>query len=144
MTHFRDEVRIEAPVERVWALFLDTSHWGYWMPRRRTSEVSGPLDRVGTTYVQSERLMGVEMKWTTEVVEVEPLRLIHVHSDYGPNDNYYRFESDGEATRLVIESDYELPGELPGFLKDLMTTDWMERNVRRVCLGELHVGRWPE
>lgn len=144
MKHFRDEVRMEAPVERAWMLFVDTSLWADWMPRRRTLDVTGPLDRVGTTYVQSERFMGVEMKWTNEVVEVEPMRLIHVHSDYGPMDSYFRFEPLGEATRLVIESDCEIPDTLPGFLEDLMRTDWMERNVRRMCLGDLHPWRWPE
>ena len=144
MTHYHDEVRIEAPVEQVWAYFLDTSHWDDWMPHRRTSDVSGPLDSVGTTYVQSERLMGVEMQWTNEVVEVEPLRLIHVHCDYVPNDSFFRFEPDGDATRLIIESDYQVPSELSGFLRDLMSSSWVEHSVRRMCLGQLHEGRRPE
>lgn len=132
MQHFHDEVRMEAPVEQVWAFFLDTSHWAAWMPRRRTSDLSGPLDRVGTTYVQSTQFMGHEMTWTNEVVEVEPLRLIHVHSDYGPIDSYFRFEPDGEATHLVVDSDYAMPARMTGFLEDLMRTGWMERTVRRM------------
>ena len=132
MQHYHHEVRIEAPVEHVWSFFGDASHWDDWMPRRKTSDFSGPLDQVGTTYVQSMKLMGFEMKWTTEVVEVEPQRLVHVHSDYGPMDNYFRFEPDGEATRLSIDSDYEMPGKMPGFIKDLMAKGWMERNMRRM------------
>lgn len=132
MTHFHDEVRIEAPVDQAWALFLDTSTWAAWMPQRKTLDVSGPLDHVGTTYSQTARLMGVDLQWTNEVVEVEPLRLIHVHSDYGPSDSYYRFVPDGEVSHLVIDSYYEAPDAVPGFLKDLMRTAWMEREVRRV------------
>ncbi len=132
MQHYHHEVRIEAPVEQVWAFFGDTTHWDDWMPRRKTSDVSGPLDKVGTTYVQSTKLMGFEMKWTTEIVEVEPLRLVHAHSDYGPMDNYFRFEPDGEGTRLSIDSDYEWPGKMPGFIMDLMAKGWMERNMARM------------
>ena len=66
-------VRVEAPVERVWAL-LRTAHWQDWMPRAKISDFSGPVDKVGTTYVQSMKLMGFEMKSTTVVVEVEPPR----------------------------------------------------------------------
>lgn len=132
MNHFHDQIRIEAPVEHVWAYFIDMSNWEDWMPRRKTSDVSGPLDTVGTTYVQSTRLMGFEMKWTTEVVEVEPQRLIHVHSDDGPMDNYFRFESDSEATRIEFDSDYDWPGRMPAFIMDLMATGWMERNVRKM------------
>ena len=132
MNHFHDEVRIEAPLEHVWALFLDVSRWADWMPRRTTSAISGPPDEVGPTYVQSMQLKGREMPWTSAVVEVEPRRLIHVHSDYGPSDSYFHFEPDGEATHLLIDSEYEVPDSMPGFLQDLMSTSWMERNVRRM------------
>jgi ligand-binding SRPBCC domain-containing protein len=132
MKHFHHEVRIEAPVEHVWAFFGDTTHWEDWMPRRKTTDISGPLDQVGTTYVTSTKLMGVEQKWTTEIVEVEPPRLVRMHSDYGPMDNTFRFEPDGEATNLVFDSDYEMPGKMPDFLKDLMFTGWMERNLHRM------------
>ena len=132
MKHLHDEVRIDAPVKHVWAFYRDTSHWEDWMPRARCSDFSGPVDEVGTTYVETMRLMGFEMKQTSEVVEVEPLRLIHEHSDNGPMDTYLRFEPDGEATRVVVESDYEMPGKLPGFVKDLMSKSWVERQTHQM------------
>jgi uncharacterized protein YndB with AHSA1/START domain len=130
MEHFRDEIRIEAPVEHVWKFYCDASHWPDWMPRGETKDFSGPVDQVGTTYVQSMRLMGYEMKSTMKIVEVEPLRLIHERSDWGPQDNYLRFQPEGDATLFTIESDWEWPGHIPGFLKDLARKGWMERNVR--------------
>jgi uncharacterized membrane protein len=78
------------------------------------------------------RLMGVEMKATATVVEVEPLRLYHEHTDMGPMDIFYRFEPEGDATRLIVESHYQLPGMLPGFIKDLMSKDWVERHERQM------------
>ena len=76
--------------------------------------------------------MGFEMKQTYKVVEVEPLRLIHEHTDNGPVDTFMRFERDGEATRLVCDSDWDVPGILPGFLKDLAAKGWVERNTRQM------------
>ena len=132
MNHMREEIRIEAPVEHVWALFCDTSRWKDWMPRGEFSGFSGPIDQVGTTYVESMRLMGFEMKATATVVEVEPMRLYHEHADTGPMDIFFRFEPDGDATRLVVESHYQLPRMLPGFVKDLMSKSWVERQERQM------------
>jgi hypothetical protein len=94
------------------------------MPRAKHSDFSGPVDKVGTTYVETMRLMGFEMKSTSTVVEVEPLRLYHEHTDTGPMDTFLRFEPDGDATRLILDSDWEMPGKLPGFIKDLVTKGW--------------------
>ena len=130
MQHMREEVRIEAPVEHVWKFYCDTSNWTDFLPRGTFSEVSGPVDKVGTTYVQSMKLMGFEMSQTIEVVEVEPLRYIHEHSDTGPMENHIRLEPDGAATNIVFESDWEMPGKIPGFIKDLVSKGWAERNFR--------------
>ena len=135
MDHMREEIRIEAPVEHVWAFLCDTSRWHDWAPRQETSDWSGPYDRVGTTYISKMKMMGFEAKQTYTVLEVEPLKLIHEHSDTGPMANFYRFEPEGDATRLIIESDWEMPGLIPGFIKNLMTKNWIERNVRHM-LGD--------
>ncbi len=66
---------------------------------------------------------------------MEPLKLIHEHTDQGPMDNFYRFEPEGDATRLIIECDYEMPGHIPGFIKNLMTKTWVERQTRHMLGG---------
>jgi uncharacterized protein YndB with AHSA1/START domain len=133
MEHFRGEIRIEAPVEHVWAFMCDPSHLEDWT-RAKTSDVSGPLDQVGTTFVQTGRMMGFESKTTCTVVEVEPLRLHRVRGEPGPWDMTWRAEREGDATRLILESDYELPGHIPGFVKNLMTKGWMEGNVHKILV----------
>ena len=132
MQHLHEEVRIDAPVEHVWDFYCDTSNWKDFLPRGEFSDFSGPVDKVGTTYVATMRLMGFEMKQTFEIVEVEPLRLIHEHTDSGPMDNTIRLEPDGDATRVVMESDWAMPGKVPGFITDFVGKGWVERNTRNV------------
>lgn len=131
MMHFREDIRVEAPVEHVWACFSDTSRWEEWMPAT-FSEFSGPVDEVGTTFVQTVRVMGFEQKLTGTVLEFEPLRLYHEHVEPGPFDSTFRCEPDGDATRLVFETDYALPAQLPGFVKRVVNSGWIERNHRKM------------
>lgn len=138
MEHFGDSIHIDAPIEHVWAFYMDTSHWPDWMPRAHLSDFSGPLDQVGTTYVGSMKVMGHEMKSTYTVVEVVPQRLYHERSEWGPGDNYIRFEPEDGGTRLTMEADYAMPAHLPGFIKDLLAKGWIQRQTRQM-LGDLKV-----
>ena len=130
MDHIRQEILVEAPVDHVWTFLCDTSHWSDWMPRGQFSDFSGPYDQVGTTYLSTMKMMGFEWKQTNTVLEVEPLKLIHEHTDdQGSMDTYFRLEPDGDATRVVVESDYEMPGHLPAVLKSFMTKSFFERQM---------------
>lgn len=136
MEHFQDSIHIAAPVEHVWAFYLDTSHWRDWMPRAEYMEFSGPLDQVGTTYVGGMRIMGHEMKATYKVVEIVPQKLYREQSsDWGAMENRIRFEPEGDGTLLTVDSDYEMPGHLPKIVTDLMSKHWMERQVHQM-LGD--------
>ena len=132
MEHIREEIRVEAPVEHVWAFLCDTSRWHDWMPRGEFSDFSGPYDQVGTTYAWKMKMMGFEMKGTSTVLEVDPLKLIHEKTDESLEDNYFRFEPDGDATRVIIDSNFNVPGHIPGFLKKLLTKSFMERQTRHM------------
>jgi uncharacterized membrane protein len=136
MEHIKLETHIEAPVEHVWAYLCDTSRWHDWIPRQETSDWSGRYDQVGTTYVSSMKMMGFEWKQTNTVLEVEPLKLVHEHThDQGSMDTYFRLEPEGDTTRVTVESDYEMPGHIPGILKNLMTKTFFERQMRHM-LGD--------
>jgi uncharacterized protein YndB with AHSA1/START domain len=130
MNHIHDAVRIEAPVDQVWAFMCDPAHLHDWSPQAEYSDFSGPLDQPGTTLVQHWRIMGFEMKGTMKVLEAEPRRLLHLRNDAGPTDMVFRFEPEGHATLLVLDSDYEMPRHLPAFVQNLMSRSYVERNVR--------------
>jgi carbon monoxide dehydrogenase subunit G len=136
MDHIEIETRVEAPVEHVWAFLCDKSRWQDWIPRQETSDFSGPYDQVGTTYLSTMKMMGFEWKSTNTVVEVDPLKLIREHTDdNGSMDTCFRLEPEGDATRVIVESDYEMPGHIPGALKRLMTKSFFERQSRHM-LGD--------
>jgi uncharacterized membrane protein len=129
MEHMREEIVVQAPIDHVWQFYCDTSRWRDWMPRMESAEFSGPVDQIGTEYVMRGKMLGFEFKGKYRIVEVEPHKLIHEHtSDNGVQDNYLRFEREGDATRLILDSDYTLPAHLPGF----MTRGFFERSVRNM------------
>jgi uncharacterized membrane protein len=129
MDHIRLDVLVDAPLEHVWEFYCDTTRWHDWMPRMQTLEISGPVDQVGTTYVMHGKMLGFEFKAKYTILEVEPHKLIHERTtDNGVQDNYLRFEREGDATRVTIDSDYTLPAHLPSF----MTKGFFERNMRNM------------
>ncbi|HEX6129293.1 MAG TPA: SRPBCC family protein [Candidatus Limnocylindria bacterium] len=132
MERIREEIRIEAPVDQVWTFLCDTSRWHDWMPRGEFSDFSGPYDQVGTTYAWKMKMMGFEMKGTTTVLEVQPLKLIHDHTDEAHQDTYFRLEPEGDATRVIVETEYEMPGIIPGFLQSVFTKSFFERQTRHM------------
>jgi carbon monoxide dehydrogenase subunit G len=106
------------------------------MPRvSYLGDFSGPLDKVGTTYVGAMKIMGHEFRTKYEVVEIVPQRLYHERHDFGPGDNRIRFEPEGEGTLVTVVSDHEMPGHLPKVIQELMTKHWMERQVTQM-LGD--------
>ena len=128
MNHIHMETRIEAPVEHVWAYLCDPSHMDDWSMGKW--DFSGPSDQVGTTLIQTGRMMGFESKTTWSVVEVESTRLLHLRTAPDPGDLFFRMEPEGDATHLTVETDYEMPGHMPGFLKNLMSKSFVERQMR--------------
>jgi hypothetical protein len=129
MNRIHEEIRIEAPIEHVWAFLCDATRWHDWDPRTEYSEISGPLDQVGSTFVGAVRVMGFEMKSTMKVIEVEKPRLLRFKSDMGSF--AYRFEPEGPVTRMTCEGEFEMPGHVPGFIQKLISKGWMERATRQ-------------
>ena len=134
MQHIRDEISIEAPAEHVWSYLTDGSNWDEIQPRAKHTDFSGPLDQVGTTFVQTSKMMGFESKYTVTVDEVERPRLCRLSAEPGPWSMTWRLEPEGETTNLILESEYDIPGPLPGALKNLMNKAWMEGSVRKMLL----------
>ncbi len=134
MHRIHETIRIDAPVEHVWSFLCDTARWPDWDPRSDFSDFSGPIDTVGTTFVETMHLLGHDLKGTHEVIDVSPERLLHIRGELGPTNIFYRFEPEGDATLAAVEGTFETPGDLPSDIQALVSRHWMERYTHQQLL----------
>ena len=67
----RDEILIDAPLERVWGLHTDISSWSEWLPDIDASTIEGRL-AVGTVFRWQTYGMSIE----STIQEIDPPRRI--------------------------------------------------------------------
>jgi uncharacterized protein YndB with AHSA1/START domain len=102
MAHYTISTHVAAPVERVFALWTNLARMGDWVGGvTGVSDVSGPINRVGTTYV----VHFGPMKSPTEILEVDPPRRFVTR--FGNwllrGRSSATFEPEGEGTRVTQE-----------------------------------------
>ena len=103
MARVEESVKINRPVDTVFAYTTEAKSWPKWqsfiMEAEQTSP--GPMG-VGTTFKGTNRMMGRSMKWTAKVTEHEPNRkwaksitcgsmLIEEHVTYDPIEGHIKF-----------------------------------------------------
>ena len=132
MPQVRHEFRIDAPVDRVWAVAIDASRIPEWQTNMvEVRDVTGRLDQVGARYTAVNRLAGRTLEGEWEVAKVEPNRLLELTGKApggGRATNRVRFIPTDGATGMEVELDYELPG---GFLGQFANRLIVERSLQR-------------
>lgn len=136
MGDVRFTAEIVAPLERVFGLHVDPARVPEWFPGVRAIEdVSGPLDRIGTTYrLRFNRLLSGRC----EVVAVDPPRMHSRTWSSRPLGSAGRatmrfFEGRNGRTRIDFHATYTLPfGPLGRFADRLARVrSRAERDMRR-------------
>lgn len=128
-------VDIAAPLEVCWELNADATRLTEWNPSvLEVRDVTGRLDRVGTTYTGVIRAMGQRFAGHNRVTRVEPGRLIETEGT-GVAGARARvrvtFEPRGTLTRVIVTIDYELPGGPLGAIAGrLFATRQLEEQLR--------------
>jgi uncharacterized protein YndB with AHSA1/START domain len=102
MAHYTISTHVSAPPEHVYALWTNLARMGEWVGGvTGVSDISGPVDRAGTTYV----VHFGPMKSPTTVLEAEPPRLFT--TKFGNwllrGRSSATFEPDGDGTRVTQE-----------------------------------------
>ena len=102
MARYTVSTHVAAPPERVFALWTDLDRMREWVGGvTRVSDVSGPLDRVGTTWV----VHFGPVKSPTTILEVDPPR--RFVTKFGSwvlrGRSAATFEPDGAGTRITQE-----------------------------------------
>jgi uncharacterized membrane protein len=102
-------LRIEAPVERVYAYWRDFQHFPRWMSHVREVRDLGD----GRYHWVVDGPAGVPVEWDSELTQASEDRELAWRSVEGSdveNAGRVRFEPDGEGTRVRIQLSYAPPG----------------------------------
>lgn len=136
---YEHSVRIERPVEDVYAYVMDVSNAPAWMPWVDEVAIDNDVEPDGIAVGQRRRLkqtdFGIQSETVIEAVAVDPARYVEFKTVRGPVDfsGTYRFEDEGGATTLTRSYRVELDGIrslLESFVEKRMLARWdadMER-----------------
>jgi uncharacterized membrane protein len=132
MPEVRDEFRIEASPDRVWAVAIDASRIPEWQTNVvEVRDVTGRLDQLGTRYTTVNRIAGRPLEGEWEVTKAEPNRLLELTGKApggGRAVNTVTFTPSEGRTDVTVELEYELPG---GFLGQFANRLFVERALQR-------------
>jgi uncharacterized membrane protein len=151
MGHVRQMGHVDASADQAFALSIDAKRIPEWNSSvSETKDVSGPLDKVGASYVAILKLGGRRLESRWEVSKVEKPRLLEFTGSApggGRATAITRIESVAGGADLTIEVDYELPGGFVGGMADkLFVERAIERDVKHsvenfkaICEAEVGV-----
>jgi uncharacterized membrane protein len=132
MPQVREQIRIDAPVDRIWAIGADAGRIPEWQTNVvAIKEVTGPIDQVGTRYTAVNRLLGREIEGQWEITRAEYARALEIKGTApggGRAVQRVTYRPAGGGTDVTVELDYELPG---GFLGQFANRLFVERAVQR-------------
>jgi len=123
---------VRAPIQRVYAAYVDPALMPKWMGIKAVTDVSGPLDRPGTTFV--EVVFGPHRP-NTEVLAAEPPALHDMggRSIRGIGWRWTaRFAVKDDGTEITFDAEVNFPaGVIAGVLRRTQEGGRMERGTRR-------------
>ena len=123
---------VRAPIQRVYAAYVDPALMPKWMGIKKVTNASGPLDRPGTTFV--EVVFG-PYRPRTEVMAAEP-PVLH---DMGGRAfrgiqwrRTARFAVKDDGTEITLDTEVTFPaGLISGLLRRSQEGGRMERGTRQ-------------
>jgi uncharacterized protein YndB with AHSA1/START domain len=127
--HFSQFVR--APLERVYAAYIDPALMPKWMGIKAISDVSGPLDRAGTTFVETVYPL---YRPHTEVLAAERPVLHAMGGRAGLGIGWRwtaHFAAKDDGTEITVDVDVKFPpGVITGLVRRQEEGGRMERGAR--------------
>ncbi len=139
MTQIERQIDIDRSPQEVFDVLADLDRLPDWATTvvENHDTPDKPLE-VGQTFGQTIRLAGRNIRTEWEVIDVERPRHLAYRAT-GPAgatlEMHQRVEPDGEASRVELELDYELPG---GALGDAVDRIYVERRNEREAEHSLH------
>jgi carbon monoxide dehydrogenase subunit G len=131
MAVIETSVKVNKPVEQVWAFITNLENQKKLSTFISRIEVSGPL-ALGTKYKIETTSMGMKNVTTNEVVAFEPNQKLGIKTFAPPPasdvTNLYLLEPDGDGTKLTLQMDATLvPAGMPSMpgMEDMMKNQMM-------------------
>jgi uncharacterized protein YndB with AHSA1/START domain len=133
----RDEILIDAPLERVWRIQTDISSWPQWRPTVPRARLAGEL-RVGSVFYWEEA--GLQI--TSTVRELEPLRRIVWTGPAQGIDAIHVWNFEPTERGLLVQTEESWTGEpavkMAATLQPILDgalRDWLSRLKERAEQG---------
>lgn len=139
MPHIENEVRVNAPLEKVYALAKDVEAFPQFMPDVESVHVAERSDdgqRTVTDWVGVASDFKLKIRWTEEDVwddAAHTCRFSQVRGDYQTYGGLWTFttEADG-STKFASAIDYEIEIPLIGPLLKSLVAKLMRDNTQRI------------
>jgi len=107
---------VRAPIERVYAAYVDPALMPTWMGVQKIVGISGPLDRAGTTFV--EVVFGSWWRFRAEVLRADPPILHEMAGRAALGGFSYRwtarFAEKDDGTEITFDAEVRFPAGLIG------------------------------
>jgi uncharacterized protein YndB with AHSA1/START domain len=122
---------VRAPIERVYAAYVDPALMPKWMGIKAVTDMSGPLGRTGTTFVE---VVYGPYRPRTEVLAAEP-PVLHDMGGQSIRGIAWRwtarFAVQGDGTEITLAEEVRFPaGFISGLLRRSQEGGRMERGTR--------------
>ncbi|HEX9417173.1 MAG TPA: SRPBCC family protein [Gaiellaceae bacterium] len=139
LSQVRNSQHVDAPPEVLWPFVWNAELRPEWeVGVRAVKDVHGPLDEVGGTWTEVRKApFGRSFEAGVTVKTVEPLRLWEVTGllPAGPGKLHHvvrhTLEPEGDGTRKVVTSTFELHGFMSGLVERLILKPLIQRHSNR-------------
>lgn len=123
---------VRAPIERVYAAYVDPAVLSRWMGIRRIIDPTGSLDQAGTSF--TEVVFGPYRPRSHVLAAERPT--LHVLSGRGAFGAGYRwttrFAADDDGTNVILDAEVLLPRNLAGrLIRRFLSAAGVERGMQR-------------
>ena len=119
MIAFQTSIRIERPIDSVFAYVSDPSNLPHWNSAVRSVRSTSTPAAIGSTYAMERALPTGRAVNELEIVELEPPTAFTIRTNSGPTPFVYRysFVPDGSGTIVTLDATLELTALLGPVLK---------------------------
>jgi uncharacterized protein YndB with AHSA1/START domain len=130
VTTIERTITVDAPVERVWEYVDDPAHLPEIWPSMVEVKDVETLPEGGHRYHWLYKMAGMRFEGESETVEIQPQKHI-VQRNEGeiPSTFEWTFTPEGGATRIELETEYEIPQKLLGKLAEPFVRKLNEREA---------------